>query len=466
MKRPFSKDENIEKSLNHSIKDGISFAIMGGVSENYFSAYAIFLKATAPQIGLLASVPPLLASFAQMLSVWLGQVTGQRRGIIVAGALLQVAALSCIALLPHLLSRWSFAALLASVVIYLIGPNMGAPQWGSQMGTIVPEAIRGRFFARRTRLSSISSFSALIAGGIILQSFASLGHTWLGFLTVFLIGMGARSVSAWHLHQVYDPPRPRFESLPQERDGFPTPALLRQNPNFLRFSIFFACMQASVAVSGPFVVVYLLRDLHYSYIQLMCNTGASVLMQFMVLSRWGRLADLFGNRIILRVTGFSIPLIPVLWVLSADFWYLLLVQMVSGLVWSGFSLSASNYLFDLTPQAKRGGMMAMHNLNSSIAIFMGASFGGYLALHLPQHLALAGIDLRWRSVYYGVFVCSALIRVIVATGFLPRLKEVRSVRNMTYHGLIFRVTRFSPISGVIFDVVSRVRRSTADRRSN
>ena len=459
MKRPFSKDEQIEKSLNHSIKDGVSFSIMGGVSESYFSAYAIFLRATAPQIGLLASVPPLLASFAQMFSVWLGQVTGQRRAIIVAGALLQVAALACIALLPGQLPGWSFAALLTSVVIYLVGPNLGAPQWGSLMGTIVPEAIRGRFFARRTRLSSIASFSALIAGGIILQAFASAGHTWIGFMTIFFIGMIARTVSAWHLHQVYDPPRPHAESLPEERDGFPTPALLRENPNFLRFSVFFACMQTAVAVSGPFVVVYLLRDLHYSYVQLMCNTGASVLMQFLVLSRWGRLADLFGNRIILRVTGFTIPLIPVLWVLSADFWYLLMVQMVSGLVWSGFSLSASNFLFDLTPQAKRGGMMALHNLLSSIAIFVGASAGGLLASHLPTHVTLFGHEMHWQSVYYGVFLSSALVRITVASGFLPRLREVRSVRNMTYHGLIFRVTRFSPISGVIFDVVSRVRRS-------
>ena len=466
MKRPFSKDENIERSLSHSIKDGVSFAIMGGVSESYFSAYAIFLKATAPQVGMLASLPPLLASFAQMFSVWLGQVTGQRRAIIVAGASLQVAALLCIAVLPHQLPRWSFVVLLVSVVIYLVGPNLGAPQWGSQMGAIVPEAIRGRFFARRTRLSSLSSFSALICGGIILQLFAQAGQTWLGFLAIFCIGMCARSVSAWHLNQIYDPPRPHVESLPDERDGLPSPTLLRENPNFLRFSLFFACMQAAVAVSGPFVVVYLLRDLHYSYVQLMCNTGASVLLQFLVLSRWGRLGDLFGNRIILRVTGFSIPVIPALWVLSPDFWYLLMVQMLSGLIWSGFSLSASNYLFDLTPQAKRGGMMAFHNLLSSLAVFAGASLGGYLALTLPREATLGPLAMHWGSVYYGVFLCSALIRIVVATSFLPRLKEVRSVRSMTYHGLIFRVTRFSPVSGVIFDVVSRVRRSAAERSNH
>ena len=59
---------------------------MAGVGENYFSAYAVFLKATTQQVGLLAALPPLLASFAQMLAVVLGQVMGIRKGIIVFGA--------------------------------------------------------------------------------------------------------------------------------------------------------------------------------------------------------------------------------------------------------------------------------------------------------------------------------------------------------------------------------------------
>lgn len=462
LKRPFSRDTQVTKSLSHSIKDGVSYAIMGGVSESYFSAYAIFLKATAPQIGLLASLPPLLASFAQMFSVWLRQLTGKRRSIIVFGALLQITALLCIATLPHFFPAYAFPLLLASVVLYLVGPNLGAPLWASMMGTIIPEAVRGRFFARRTRLSSMASFSALIVAGIVLQLFDTSGRTYLGFLSIFCVGMLARTVSAWHLQQIHDPPHGHGEEA-GEQDGIPTLSFLRKNPNFLRFSIFFGCMQLAVAISGPFVVVYLLRDLHYSYIQLTANTGASVLVQFLVLSRWGRLGDLFGNRIILRVTGFTIPLIPALWVLSADFWYLIMVQALSGLVWSGFSLSASNFIYDLTPQAKRGGMMACHNLLSSIAIFAGASLGGFLALHLPQQANIGFTVVDWTSVYYGVFLCSSLLRLIVASSFLPRLEEVRSVRRMTYHGLIFRVTRFSPISGVIFDVVTRVRKSSTEK---
>jgi len=434
---------------------------MAGVGENSFSAYSVFLKATTQQVGLLAALPPLLASFAQMLAVVLGQMIGVRKGIIVFGALVQILGLLLVASLPGLFPDWSFTLLLFSVILYFVGPNLGAPLWGSLMGALVPENVRGRFFARRTRLSSVASFSSLLLAGTILQVFDALSLTLYGFLLIFSIGVVARAYSSYHLHQMYDPPRPDKSAMRHERDGLPGPALLRQYPNFLKFSLFFACMQFAVAISGPFVVVYLLRDLHFSYLELTLNTAASVLMQFLVLNRWGRLGDLFGNRIILRLTGYTIPFVPALWVLSDDFYYLLLIQMISGLVWSGYSLSSSNFLFDLTPPHRRAGMMATHNLFGSIAVFVGASLGSYLALILPTSIAtsIGALDIAfsWTSVFYGVFLFSSVIRLLIGLLFLPHIEEVRVVKPMSYHGLAFRVTRFSPVSGVIFDIVTRTR---------
>ena len=464
--KPFSKDPITEQSLQHSIKDGVAFSIMAGVGEHYFSAYAVFLKATTQQVGLLVALPPLLASFAQMLAVVLGQVMGIRKGIIVLGALVQILGLLLVAILPGLFPDFSFSLLLFSVVLYFVGPNLGAPLWGSLMGALVPENVRGRFFARRTRLSSIASFSALLLAGTILQLFDALDMTPYGFLLIFAIGAVARGYSSYHLNRMYDPPRVHTLASTHERDGLPGPALLRQYPNFLRFSLFFACMQFAVAISAPFVVVYLLRDLHFSYFELTMNTAASVLMQFLVLNRWGRLGDLFGNRIILRLTGYSIPFMPALWVLSADFYYLLLVQMISGLVWSGYSLSSSNFLFDLTPPHRRAGLMATHNLFSSIAVFIGASVGGTLVLLLPTSIATSvgpwQIAFGWSSVFFGVFLISCVSRLLIGFLFLPHIEEARVVKPMSYYGLVFRVTRFSPVSGVIFDVIARTRKRKKD----
>tara|TARA_B110000503_G_scaffold38102_1_gene62536 strand:- start:8055 stop:9470 length:1416 start_codon:yes stop_codon:yes gene_type:complete len=449
----YSKDVRVDKSLRHSIKDGVAFSVMTGSGESYFSAFAIFLRATTPQVALLASLPPLLASFSQVLAVYIGQHTGARKNVVVAGAIIQLCALALIAVLPHCFPDFSFELLLCLVVIYFAGSNLGAPLWGSLMGAIVPENLRGRFFATRTQFSSIASFSAVIIAGIILQAFDYNSYTYYGFLSIFLLAVLARIVSVWHLRQLHDPPHRHAlggDVVNMFKKGF-----FNGQSRFFKFSLFHACMHATVAVSGPLVVVYLLRVLEYSYLELTINTAASILVQFLVLNRWGRLSDLFGNRIILRSTGFAIPLIPLLWVISSDFAYLILVQAISGLIWSGFSLSASNFVYDLTDHQKRAGLMAVHAVLTASAVFLGAIFGGWLSITLPTELSIAGYEYSWLTAIYGVFTISAILRFTVAIIFLPRLQEVRDVRSMTYRGLFFRVTRFSPISGVIFDVVSR-----------
>jgi hypothetical protein len=45
---------------------------MQGAGENYFTAFALMLQATTQQIGLLASLPAFIGTFAQLGSVmWL-----------------------------------------------------------------------------------------------------------------------------------------------------------------------------------------------------------------------------------------------------------------------------------------------------------------------------------------------------------------------------------------------------------
>jgi MFS family permease len=455
----FSKDPVVERSLRHSLYDGITYSLMTGSAESYFSAFAILLKATTAQIGLLASLPPLLASFMQLFSAWLGRRTGHRKQIIVFGALLQATTLIPLTLLPLLFPADAVFLLLVCSIVYYIGPNLGSPQWSSLMGDIVPEARRGRFFALRTQLASVASFLALIAGGLILEFFDSMHITYWGFVAVFALSCLARFQSAYHLSQMYDPPGhvAALES-PWHID------LWRgiRSTDLVPFSLFFASMQFAVGIASPFFVVYMLRDLKFSYAQFMINSAASVLLQFMTLNRWGRLSDLFGNRLILITTGMIIPVMPTLWLVSTNYYYLLGVQCISGLVWAGFSLSASNFVFDLTPPERRATLMAAHNVLAASAVFVGAVIGGFLGTHLPNEITLFGTTIHWLSVLYGVFLISGLMRLIVAIGFLPRLEEVRQVRPMSMTGLIFRVTRFAPVSGLIFEIVGTLRRRKND----
>ncbi len=452
--RRFSRDPVVDKSLRHSIRDGVAYAVMTGAGEAYFSAYAVFLNMSVAMIGWLAALPPLLGSFAQLVSAAWGHRINRRKRIILTGAGLQALTWLPIIALPLLFPAYAGIILMLGVVFYFAAANLAIPQWVSLMGELVPERRRGRYFALRTRQGSIASFVALIGAGLLLHGFTAQGETAAGFVTVFVIALIGRIISVYHLGRMYDPPgHVAVLDVAEVRSGW---SGFRAAPVF-RFSVFFALMQFATAIASPFFTVYMLRDLQWTYLEFTINTGAVVLVQFFTLNFFGRLSDAFGNRLILATTGWVIPWLPAMWLFSTDYVYLLVIQLLGGLAWAGFNLSAGNFLYDLIPSRQRVGFLAIHNVMSSIGVFAGAILGGFLAMHLPTSITLGETTFTWLSALYGVFALSTLARLTVAAIFLPRLKEVRVVRRMSVGGLIFRVARFNVLSGLFFDIIGSKR---------
>jgi MFS family permease len=446
----YSNDPQVERSLRHSLKDAAAFATMVGIGETYLSAFALFLKATTPQIGLLASLPPLLASLVQLFSAWLGRLTGHRKMLVLAGASVQALAWLPLITLPLLFRDAAVPILIACVVLYHCGAHLTTPQWGSMMGDIVPTRRRGRFFASRTRTVSFMTFISLAVGGLLLHFSSSKGYTLQGFILLFAIAMLARFVSVYHLSKMHDPSG--HAVVIQSPTSTAWWSRLRHS-NFARFSIFYALMQFSVAIASPFFTVYMLRDLQFSYIAFMTNTGMAIFAQFLTLNQWGRISDIFGNRRILAATGIMIPLMPLLWIFSTNYWYLLAIQMISGLSWAGFTLSASNFLYDLVEREKRTTYLAIHNVLASSGIFAGAVLGGYLGTTLPTSMTLFGYSFTWASSLLGVFMISTLARAAIVIVLVPKIREVRNVRSISFTDLIFRVTRVNALAGMFFDIV-------------
>ena len=451
----FSKDPRTETSLKHSVRDGVAYSVMAGAGEHYLSAYALFLKATTAQISWLAAFPSLLGSFAQLFSAWLANRLGRRKAIILFGVVLQTAMWLPIIWLPYFFPAHAVIILIVCVALYFTGGHLATPVWNSLMGDLVPEKRRGRFFARRTRLMSMTNFLALVGAGLLLYAFEMSNQVRLGFMLVFTLAALARLYSASQLARMHDPEHvtgnidwPTLHGLWSKLRG----------SDSVRFTFFFAAMQFAAAIAAPFFVVYMLRDLGFSYLQYMSSTALAVLAQFGSLRMWGRLGDIFGNRLILTVTGSVIPFFPVLWLVSPHFAYVAVLQMLGGLFWAGFSLSASNYLYDTVNPERRATYSAVHNVFTSLAIFAGALLGGFLSLVVPENFMLLGKSWHWSSSLWGVLVVSSLARGAVALSLAPSLREVREVRRLTAAGLILRVARFNALAELIFDMLAITRR--------
>ncbi len=438
------------------MRDAAAFSVMVGAGESYLSAFALLLKASAHQIAWLVAIPPLVGSWAQLLAAWLSRGHGRRRPYLVAGAVTQALMLAVAAAAP-LLAPHPVSTLVVCVVAYHVAGNFTQPLWAGLMNQLVPEGRRGRFFARRNRVVSLTTFTALVVAGGLLDVFDRQHAALTGFLCVFAAAVVARLVSAWHLYRMHDP----------DHDGAPATSAattvrrwvgeLRGTP-FVHFSTAVAAMQGSVAIAGPFFAVLMLRDLGFSYLQFMTVTATSVLAHFVTLTAWGRIGDRFGNRVILIVAGCMLPVIPALWLISVNFWWVLGVQLLSGLAWGGFNLSAGNYLFDLRPGRSVSGYMALHAVVVAAAVFAGAVLGADLATRLPTSVEIFGVVLHWEYALLGVFATSAAARAAVAVLLLRRVREVRRVAPASVYDVAFRMARFNAVSVMVMDVVSAVRR--------
>lgn len=449
----YARQPQVDRALRHSVRDGVAYAAMAGGGETYFSAFALFLRATAPQVALLSTLPALLGSLAQLLSAWLGTRMRRRLPVILAGAGLQAMTWLPLLALPLLIPAQAVPLLLVCLTVYFSGANLAAPQWTSLMGDLVPERRRGRYFARRTRLTSISSFFALAGAGALLDVLDANGHTGLGFSVVFLGAFAARLVSVYHLSRMYEPPHVGVSDAAPARPGMSLPRL--RETGALWFSLYFVMMQSAVGIAAPLFSVYMLRDLQFSYLQFMAATGTAVMVQFLTLNTWGRISDVFGNRLILRVTSMLVPLLPLLWVVSGSFWYLIALQTLSGLAWAGFSLSAGNLLYDLVPAAQRAGYAAAHNVGTAFGVFLGGMIGATLLVMLPPRTTWFGHG-GVATALLNVFLVSSAARMLIALLLLRRVRELRRPRRaISARAFVFRATRFNAFVGLVYEFVAR-----------
>ncbi|MBI4860076.1 MAG: MFS transporter [Candidatus Riflebacteria bacterium] len=436
-------------SLRAAILDGMWFSVMTGAGETYLTPFGIFLKATTFQIGLLATVPPLFGAIAQGLGVWLMERFASRRTFIAAGAALQALVWLPIALVPFFMESGSNAlgVLIALVACYHVTGNTVGPAWNSLIGDLVPSAIRGRFFGRRNQLTGFCTFVAMVVAGSCLDICARSHSAATGYLSVFLVALVARLLSARWLGRYDDPP---YESPPDQRFSFWQFLRRARDSNFAKFVLFVSAMNFGVAFSGPYFAVYMLRDLRLSYFEYTLISAALMLTQFLTMHYWGALADRFGNKKLLTVCGWGIAVVPVMWLVSANSFYLVLIQTYAGFAWAGFSLASASFMFDAVAAAKRARCAAHQAIICAVFVFAGSLAGGLAAGHLPQAVAVGSWTWIPRSPLLLVFLVSTVVRFVALALCLPLFSEVRDVEPISSRDLVFRIVRLRPATGATF----------------
>ncbi|MES2623761.1 MAG: MFS transporter [Pseudomonadota bacterium] len=438
------------KTMECSQKEAVASSAMTATCDNFMNAFALYLQATSIQMGFLTAFPQLLGSLMQLVSVWLGTYLTRRR-IVLFTAILQTGLMFCLAVLALMRQADVVQTLIFLVMLYHASSHLIQPQWRAWMGSIVPQKQRGIFFASRSRLTMAATLLVFLGGGSVLSLSDHFGLPAAGFFFLFLLATGGRATSCYFLWKMHDPePQPLIAEANVFFATLSHIKLAMRDSTFRNYSFFVAGMQGMVAISGPFFAVYMLNELDFTYLQYTLNLVASIATQFFMLRYWGKISDKHGNRLIMLVCSAAMPIIPVLWLFSPNFYYLIGVQVVSGLAWSGFNLTTANYLYDIRPHHTNFATYAAVQAGiSAVLVFCGAIFGGYLASAAPWLASWLPFEIG--SALFIVFVMSGLLRLWVLLWFIPRAEEPQIRTRPELLQIIFRIARYNSISGVVLD---------------
>jgi len=402
---------------------------MDGFGLRYITPFALAVGATNSQIAFLSSLPGLLGNFAQLGTLKLIRKF-PRKKIVLISVMFQ-----SILWLPLILIGWLYmtnvlttlrasVAIIAVYTLIVLAGAISSPAWSSWMKDILSSE-NGRYFSRRNEIITGVVLASLLVSGFILRYFQDK-NVFIGFTIIFSIAFLGRTIAAHLFTKKYEP-----KYVYNEKSAFGLLDFVKRSTsnNFGRFVLFIAIVSFATTIAGPFFAVYMLKDLGMDYLSYTFVVISPIVSTLVFLPVWGKFSDVHGNVKILRITGYLIPLVPLLWALSPVFlsisytsliFYLFLLEIFSGFAWAGFNHATATFIYDAVSKEKMPYCITYFNILSGIGLFAGAMLGGYLASMSQTPFGLTPILLT--------FVVSGILRIVAVTIFLPIIKEVKPIK--------------------------------------
>ena len=419
-----TKEEKKRKEARrNSIGEGIFSSAKTAFGDHYISPFAIAINTSSSMLAMLSSMAGLLGPISQMFSSSKLMETYSRKKIVLKsvfwGSIIWLAFIT-IAILFYL-EIWQSVLpfiLLITFSVYIIISNIPIPPWFSWMGDLVEEEHRGRFFSKRGLILSFVAVVIAISSSFFLESLRDKNLIMIGFTTLFFLAFISKFTSWKILKKQYEP---KLKLKKGHYFSFWDFLTESKKTNFGKFAQYRFFLTFATSISSPLLAVYLLRNLNFGYSTYMIIILSGTIFSLLVLELWGKIADKYGNYRVLGITSLMIPLIPILWIFNPSPIYLIFVpQLIGGISWAGFNLSAGNFIYDNVSPQKRGFASSYYNMMLGFGIFLGAGLGAllikFLTIEIIEPIA-------------AIFLISTVARIIAVTIWLPKLKEIRKTKK-------------------------------------
>lgn len=388
----YASDETCRRNIIYSLLDGMAYTVMVGLTTPFLGVYAVKLGATDFMLGLLSSLPALVAVLSQLPAAFITNSNSQRLPVVLRAAFFHRLGYLLFALIPFLpgeIRAWTFVLLLAAINFPSVVAGVA---WTTMMGEIFSKDIRGRVFGDRNMiLAWITMLSTLAAG-----RWLDLWKFPFNFQSLFVVAFAFLMLSLHLLSKLQE----NKEVSRAKANSFKNFAAVFRHKPFVGFMVSIFIMQLGFSVSAAMWTILYVRILGLSNSWIGAFSIISQAASALSYRWWGRFADRSGNLKVLLISMLLFMPQPVLYGFARGLiapWVILVLSAISGFAGAGFSLTSFNALLEISPEEERPGYIAVYNTINSLPGFL---------------LPLVGVAIYQASSIITVFAIASLIRLI------------------------------------------------------
>jgi MFS family permease len=368
--------------------------------------FALRLGATNEEIGLLSSIPALLAILVLIPS---GQILGRRarRMPLVNWSLfihrmvfLLVALAPLVPGIPHGTAViWLLIASAPPAHFFGVG-------WNSMLADVLPENRRARVFAVRSILNGLTVTVGIYLFGVWLDHVAFP----INYQVMYMLGWAFSMLSMYYIIRMrvpdsdVPPPAPRQSSSMHALRLY-VRDLRAAHPDFLRITANTFLTNITMWMIGPLYILFYVRQLGATEGWIGLNGTLANLTPILGHYLWQRLVWRWGEKNLLKWTVFCIPLYPIAVGLSANLSIILIWTALYALVVPMANMSHFSLLLKICPDAQRPQFLGLFSTVMNIGAFIAPLVGVYLAgiFGFAPVLIVGGVISLFGSASYFVF---------------------------------------------------------------
>jgi MFS family permease len=425
-----------------SFRDATYTNLNIGMSESYFAAFMLALGFSEVVSGLATVVPQFIGVIFQLLSIrsFFTRYSLKKRLILFLG----LQACSMIPLIIAGALKLNSPYFMISVLgIYWASLLSLNPPWNRLMGHTVPVKFRLKFFSIRSQYGQFSVFLGLLISGMALYFAKDSGQELPVYVVIFCIGFFLKILSLYEIHfnhLDYDLP-PGSEERVRLRDFIKRLKGTEQGKLITFLFLFYV----TVHFSAPYFNPYMLKKLNFNYLEYMCIVSLSYFGRVFVFKLLQKRARSRHVEKILLLAVLGISTTPLLWTLSQSYWWIALIEILSGCYWAGFELATILLYYQKIDDRERTSVITYITLLNTTGMFLGSLLGALFMKILP---------VSWDH-YLVLFAASTVIRVLLIV-FAPQVDFKGQIPKLISRG--YGMTTRPPFGGYTRPIIDKIKK--------